>query len=80
MSTGTSRHLGHKPVQIGTAVEPTVGDNRTDPLRARDVLERVGVEQYEVRKLAWLYGSQRISHAQYPRRVDRGGLQGLQLA
>jgi hypothetical protein len=44
--------LGDKPVEVGTAIEPTVGYNSSDPLRVGNVGERVRVEQDEIGELA----------------------------
>jgi len=66
-----SLDLGQKSVEVGAAIEPTVGHNGADLLCVRNVLNGIGLEQDEVRKLAWLHCPQRIGDSQDARGVNR---------
>jgi hypothetical protein len=48
-STCQQLDLSQKPVEVGPAIKPAVGDDGADLLGVADVLEGVGVEQNQVR-------------------------------
>ena len=45
---------GQQSVEVGAAKESAVSDDGTDPLRVANVGERIGIQQDEIRELAYL--------------------------
>jgi len=46
--------LGQESVEVGAAIESTVSDDGTNPLRVANISERIGIQQDEIRKFAHL--------------------------
>ena len=67
-----------KQVEVGPAIEPTVGDDCVNLLRVMDVFERVGVEQHKIGELAGLDAAQGVGHSEDASRVESGGPQGFE--